>query len=325
MKMYKKVSVVIPTIGRLNYLDHSIQSLLNQAVPFSEIIVFDNSVEQNVRVLSSFENHPKIKWAKSGKQLDVIQSWNTAVSLCSNEYVTIFSDDDLALIDFHNEIQKGLVYSDLIFLPYQTMDEKSIVLGENRRQFRSLSSNEFRHKRMLGATISLVPGVVFKKIHFNYVGGFVCNFLPNALYLDDLLWFKISALAKNVYFSNTICWKYRIHQSQIGYLTNLRVFTENVVRYVDLVVTSLKKLGVDEDYIFPRGKSEIDYIDSLISSRFLIVLSKLKSAKKLDIQSGLKNYYEFLSSPATIKNKIITTCKLLKRITFYLFKRIKRV
>lgn len=323
--MYKKVSVVIPTIGRLTYLGQSIQSILNQTVQFNEIIVFDNSVEQNIRELSSFGNHPKIKWAKSGKQLGAVQSWNTAVSLCCNEYVTIFGDDDLALINFHNEIQEGLANSNLIFLSYQTINENSIDLEGKSNQFGKLSSNEFRHKRMLGGLSFFVPGVVFKKIHFNFVGGFVCNFLPNALYLDDLLWFKISVLSNDVYFPNTICWKYRIHQAQIGYLTNLGAFNENIVKYVGLVVTSLKKLGVDEDHIFPRGKSEIDYIDSLISSRFLIVLSKLKNAKKLDIQSGFKNYYEFLSSPATIKNKIITTCKLIKIITFYLFKRIKRV
>ena len=91
----KKITAVIPTIGKTGYLDLTIKSILDQSTPFDEIIVFDNSAEQNVKDLSKYSNNEFIKFEYSNKHLSAIESWNHSVSLAMSEFVTIVGDDDI--------------------------------------------------------------------------------------------------------------------------------------------------------------------------------------------------------------------------------------
>lgn len=136
-KELKKVSVVIPTIGRIEYLDKAIESLLNQSIPFSEIIIFDNSIEQNIRELSKYKDNENLHWKKSGKQLDPINSWNMAVKTTSFEYVTVFGDDDIAYNEFHSYIQKNLEKSDFVYINYDIMDENDNITQHNEVTYTS--------------------------------------------------------------------------------------------------------------------------------------------------------------------------------------------
>ena len=66
----KMVTAVLPTIGRIKYLDIAIESILNQSKKFDEIIIFDNSIKQNLKDLSIFGTNESIKFIQSGKQLN---------------------------------------------------------------------------------------------------------------------------------------------------------------------------------------------------------------------------------------------------------------
>lgn len=289
----KRVSIVIPTIGRIEYLDKSIESILNQTIPFDEIIIFDNSIEQNIYELSKHKDTKNIIWEKSGKQLDPICSWNKAVSLTSNEYVTVFGDDDIAYNEFHSTIVKNLEKADLIFLNFDVIDENGNITAKNNKDEVLYSSTKFRHLRMEGKLYTVIPGVVFKKSSFEKLNGYEDSGLPNFLYSDDLFYFKLAILEQKVHFSGKSLWKYRIHKSQIGNLIQAKKFSNSIPIYIKKLEKSLQILNVSYNEIYPKELNKKGYINKLILDRFLIVINNLYKANEIKlILQNLNNLIE---------------------------------
>lgn len=301
----KEVSVVIPTIGRVEYLDKAIESLLNQTIPFSEIIVFDNSVEQNISELSKFGNDTKVKWEKSGdKQLDPMNSWNNAVKCTSSKFVTIFGDDDIAYEEFHSAIQKLLEKSNFVYINYDVMDENDSVTKFNKLEEIIYPSEQFRHQRMKGSLGMMVPGAVFKKDVFLNIGGYETSCLANFLYSDDLLYFKIAEIENKVIFSGKSYWKYRVHSGQIGNLIRLNDFSKSSHLYIEKLEKRLKELKVAETNIYPSELQNNGYMYKLISDRFFIIITKLFKAKEYKlIFLNIFDYVNDSHLPITFKFK----------------------
>ena len=228
--MEKRLGIVLPTIGREGFLDKSISSLLEQSVQADEFLVFDNSVSQDLKKKSKYGNHEKIRWVQSGtEQLCAIDSWNTAILSSKCEYVTVAGDDDLFMNNYIAEAKKIIQRVDLGFL-------RAVVINENDKEVRTLpfpkesllSSRQFRSYRFgVGDKISFfVPGSVFKKEIFEKVGGYIDSKLPGAASSDELLYFQMSAITKEVGLSEKVCWKYRIHSGQIANVGNYKDYVK---------------------------------------------------------------------------------------------------
>ena len=81
-----KVSVVIPTIGRKS-MTRALKSVLDQTYPANEILVIDDSLEQNL-------NYKNVKILKTGGNKGVSNARNLGLSLSSSSWVAFLDDDD---------------------------------------------------------------------------------------------------------------------------------------------------------------------------------------------------------------------------------------
>jgi len=96
MKNNKKiqVSVIIPTWNRAHLLKKVIQSVLNQTIPVSEILISDDgSTDDSYKIVQSFKN-PKIKWLSS-KHLGlpaVVR--NRGIKESKGEWIAFLDSDD---------------------------------------------------------------------------------------------------------------------------------------------------------------------------------------------------------------------------------------
>lgn len=313
----KKVSVVIPTIGRMNYLDKSIESILNQTIPFPEIIIFDNSVEQNIRELSKYCDDTRVIWKKSGKQLDAIDSWNSAVNLASNEYVTIFGDDDMAYKEFYTAILDGLEKANLVLINYDVMDENDNIFINNRNTIENeiVSSADFRYLIMNFKLSTPVIGAIFKKSSFNKAKGYEDTGLPGYAYSDYLLYFKLAIIENKAYLSKKSFWKYRVHSAQIGHVKKAKIYTDSINIYIEKLEKELKNLKVEVDKIYPEKLQKTMYISNIAKAKFIDTIYKL--TKVYDIKLILENLIDILEDRCLLdcdKNFIISTtlCDLLK-------------
>lgn len=102
------VSVVIPAYNRPHYLEQAIQSVLGQTYTNIEIIICDDSTNDQVEsmLLPYLDKYPQIKYFKNEKNL-FLDNWQRCYELAEGEYINYLMDDDL----FHpKKIEKMMSY-----------------------------------------------------------------------------------------------------------------------------------------------------------------------------------------------------------------------
>jgi len=94
-----KVSVIIPTYNRAEFLRSAIKSALNQTFSDLEVIVSDDkSTDHTQEVVRSFE-HERIKYLSNKGNKGPSATRNTAISASKGEYIAFLDDDDEWLPD----------------------------------------------------------------------------------------------------------------------------------------------------------------------------------------------------------------------------------
>jgi len=90
-----RVSVLVPTFNRANYIAECLDSLLAQTMPALEIIVIDDGSEDDTaEILKPYGQHIRyIRKDNGGKPTAV----NLGLTLAQGELIWIFDDDDVAL------------------------------------------------------------------------------------------------------------------------------------------------------------------------------------------------------------------------------------
>jgi glycosyltransferase involved in cell wall biosynthesis len=89
------VSILIPTYNRPEYLRRAVESCLAQTYPHFEVIITDNSTNDDSARLAATWTNPRLRYFKNQGNLGAVGSSNRAVSLSSGPYIKFLMDDDL--------------------------------------------------------------------------------------------------------------------------------------------------------------------------------------------------------------------------------------
>lgn len=93
-----KVSAIVSTHNRAQYLSEALDSLLNQQRPLDElIIVNDASTDETADVLAAYRDRARIVEFSSNQGKSA--ALNHAIPMASGHYIWVFDDDDIALPD----------------------------------------------------------------------------------------------------------------------------------------------------------------------------------------------------------------------------------
>ncbi|CAH0175091.1 glycosyltransferase family 2 protein [Peribacillus simplex] len=101
--MDKKVSVIIPTFKRSNFLLRAIDSVLNQTYPNIEIVVVDDNAPDSVfrletqKKMYKYENNKKVLYIKNTNNLGGALARNQGIKKAKGDYITFLDDDDIYL------------------------------------------------------------------------------------------------------------------------------------------------------------------------------------------------------------------------------------
>jgi len=95
--MKSLVSVIIPTLNRLQYITQTIKSVTEQTYTDLEIIVSDNGSSCDVRTHINYflENDARIIFRRNETTVTMPQHFNQCLALAKGEYIIYISDDDL--------------------------------------------------------------------------------------------------------------------------------------------------------------------------------------------------------------------------------------
>ena len=266
-----KISIVIPTIGREKYLNLALQSVVNQIEPFDEIVVFDNSISQDIEIDLNCNANSKITIIRSGGQLDPICSWNRAVQSCSNEYVAILGDDDIATAKFSIEIRRSLQYSDVVIARAEAIDENGIKTQDlPYPEQEVLDYCDFFEKRLTGNCSLFVPGLAFSKKIFNSVGGFSNTNIEGCAYSDELLLFSMCLMNSKIAITREVCWSYRIHSGQIAGVKSIEDVLNTSCKYIEKFEETLINLCGKEERAIYCGVSSFNYLIRVVRYRLTL-------------------------------------------------------
>lgn len=261
------VSVVIPCYNHENFVQDSIQSVIDQTYQNIELIIIDDgskdgSVEKvQEMLLACKERFVRFEFRhRTNKGLSA--TLNEALEWCEGEYYSAFASDDIMLsqkievqVGFFNESFNSNILG--VFGGYELIDQYNNILNTSLKKYEEYAFNEiFMHQFELPA-----PSSLLKISKVREIGGYD----PNIKIEDWYMWLKMTESGgKLVYLPKILC-RYRSH------LNNFSKNIEVLQIEREKVVNSFKHYD-----LYDRAKININWYKATDCSK----VSKIESIKE---------------------------------------------
>ena len=236
-----KISVVIPTLNRINTLQRALDSVINQTYKPAEIIVVDNgSSDGTLKFLR--EQYPKITILTENK-IGVSSARNKGIKNSINQWIALLDSDD-AWHPRKLEIQTSMLDSALKEYNLIHTDE---VWFRNNKHINQMKKHKkqggYIFERCLSLCCISPSSVLFKKNILDKVGLFdeslpVCE--------DYDMWLKICSSEEVLFAQDKLTYKYGGHKDQLSKsywgMDRFRIKSiENIIKNFDLTYKQKKQ------------------------------------------------------------------------------------
>ena len=236
-----KISVVIPTLNRINTLQRALDSVINQTYKPAEIIVVDNgSSDGTLKFLR--EQYPKITILTENK-IGVSSARNKGIKKSINQWIALLDSDD-AWHPRKLEIQTSMLDSALKEYNLIHTDE---VWFRNNKHINQMKKHKkqggYIFERCLSLCCISPSSVLFKKNILDKVGLFdeslpVCE--------DYDMWLKICSSEEVLFAQDKLTYKYGGHKDQLSKsywgMDRFRIKSiENIIKNFDLSYNQKKQ------------------------------------------------------------------------------------
>ncbi len=236
-----KISVVIPTLNRINTLQRALDSVINQTYKAAEIIVVDNgSSDGTLKFLR--EQYPKITILTENK-IGVSSARNKGIKKSINQWIALLDSDD-AWHPRKLEIQTSMLDSTLKEYNLIHTDE---VWFRNNKHINQMKKHKkqggYIFERCLSLCCISPSSVLFKKNILDKVGLFdeslpVCE--------DYDMWLKICSSEEVLFAQDKLTYKYGGHKDQLSKsywgMDRFRIKSiENIIKNFDLTYKQKKQ------------------------------------------------------------------------------------
>jgi len=211
-----RISVIIPTYKRTDYLKLTLESVYSQTFTDFEVIVIDDGTpgEENKKICSTFQNLIYKKIANTGGPMI---PRNTGLKMAKGEYIALVDDDDLWIPDklqrqidiLDNEKDFGLVHGCCKVIDNsgkETGEIVGIISGNNRK-------HGYVFDDMVGNFTLMMPTVFFRKQLLDLVPGF--NETMKAAGEDTEFFCRLAFYTKFYFMEQPVAY-YRYHPSNLS-------------------------------------------------------------------------------------------------------------
>ncbi len=178
--MNAKVSVIIPTYKRSQFLQRAIDSVLNQTYKNLEIIVVDDNEpnsdfrKKTEMKMQKYADNTKVVYIKNNKNLGGALARNEGIFNATGDYITFLDDDDIYLPQ-KIEVQLGYMLKndwDLSFSDVRIHNNNDILIDYREHKYVKDLSNKELLKQHIMHHLTPTATYMFKRQAIIDIGGF---------------------------------------------------------------------------------------------------------------------------------------------------------
>lgn len=309
--MNPKITVLVPTFNRANFLAECLESLLNQSLPASQILIVNDGSEDHT--LSAIKPYfDRVEYYETN-QLGKPSAINYGLKKVSGDYLWIFDDDDVALpnalIRFVEPLEKNQDYDFSFSTYFYTNNQEG-----NNKIGKVLGIQQIPDLTKRGPLIPL--------LEWNYLGG-AALFARTSIY-DDVgnfdaelyrsqdyeMAIRIVRNFKGVQIEENPTFHYRQHNELRGCKEERFKAQEKLKYWFKYDQIFFRKIYKDlplEDYL-PPGSNIKEKRRQALLQRISIMASKLlitEVIRDLRLLAQTENYIPFSQEEKTIIIKTI--------------------
>lgn len=193
MADYKKLSVIIPNYNNEEYLEKSIESLINQSYSNLEIILINDSSNGNCDEIAN-KYKDKIKYIKHDKNKGIFQTRLTGYNNATGEYIAFLDADDYVSVDYYRTMMEKAIESDSdivinnFILQYDDGSQK--IFNLMQQPLKELNGKECFENYMeqigLNYSWSILPNKIYKKTLWDKAFPYYKNMEKRLVMTEDI-------------------------------------------------------------------------------------------------------------------------------------------
>ena len=165
------VSVIMPYYKKSEFINASVNSILNQSFKEFEIILIDDELTKNsFEILENMKKlDVRIRVFKNKKNLGAGQSRNDAINFCRGQYIAFCDCDDLWR---QNKLEKQMKFMkdcnlEFSFTSYEIINKNNLKIGFREAQ-KNLSFKQLRNSCDIGLSTVILQKNIFNNEKFRF-------------------------------------------------------------------------------------------------------------------------------------------------------------
>ena len=232
-----KYSIILPVHNGGEYIKECVNSILDQTLQnFNLIVLENNSNDGTLEWLQSLNDERIVISTSPNHTLSIEENWGRALSIQTNEFVTLIGHDDVLLPDYLETMDKLIANYPNASL-YQTHFNYINSGGGFVRHCLPMHEIQYSHEflscHLLQSMDSMGTGYMFRKSDYDKVLGMPKNY-PNLIFADYELWIRLTDINYKATSLN-ICFLYRLHNS-LSKTTNGMLYQTAFFEYVNFLL-----------------------------------------------------------------------------------------
>lgn len=211
-----KISVIIPTRNRANFISQTLNCFINQTLKPYEIIVVDNQSTDNTEKIIKDNFKDKVIYVKNNGNITPGAGRNYGLSIATGNYIQFFDSDDVLTknkLEQQAKILENNSVSQGVFCPYVHAIEK------NGKWNQTDCILQYKPLNIKNISTKMLKGFFLPVWTFLFRADFIKqnNPWPDDLfaYEDYYYLFSLFKNGLNPLHTNSCCVFYRMHENQI--------------------------------------------------------------------------------------------------------------
>lgn len=249
-----KISVITPSYNQGNFIEQTIESVLNQNYPNLEYIIMDGgSTDGTLEILRKYNT--KIIW-KSEKDKGLSDAINKGLRLATGEIMAYINSDDLYEMETLKKIGEFFKENPQVMW----VCGKCRIINENSREFyrpitcfKNFWLKRYGYNKLLAINFISQPAVFWRRKIIEETGFFNCNL---NFAMDYEYWVRIGKKYKPAIINEYLA-SFRIHPKAKGTMSYSKQFKEelNIAKqhspyWLPVLFHYLVYLGIITSYTF---------------------------------------------------------------------------